>query len=75
MPSIHRVCVYLNLDYHGALELPCDEFSLALKHSIIDDLQKTEEGRKYLDDCQRLKQTDIDVSAFRKKAREQRKGG
>jgi hypothetical protein len=74
MPSIHRVCVYLNLDYHSALDLSCDEFASAFKNSIIDEYQKTEAGREYLEKCKRLQETEIDITAFRKKVSQTGKG-
>lgn len=75
MPSIHRVIDYSGLSYYDALDLPCDVFALMLKHSIIDDYNKTEAGREYLEKCKRLQQSDIDISAFRKMKAGNRKGG
>lgn len=67
MPNIHRVIAYSGLNYWQALELPCDVFRLMLKNSIIDDLNKTEEGREYLAKCKRLSQTDIEIDKLKKK--------
>ena len=75
MPSIHRVIEYSGLSYYDALELPCDVFALMFKHSIIDEYNKTPEGREYLEKCKRLQQTEIDVSAFRKMKAKNGKGG
>ena len=75
MPSIHRVVTYSGLNYYQVLDLPVDVFMLMVKDSMVEDLMKTEEGRKYLDDCKRLNQTEIDVSAFRKMKAGNGKGG
>lgn len=67
MPSIKRVIDYSNLNYHQVLELRCDEFKLMLKHSIIDSLNQTEEGQKYLQKCERMKVTTPDFGQLRKR--------
>ena len=64
MPNIKRVIDYSGLDYHGALQLPCDVFMLMVKHSVIDSLMQTEDGRKYLEDCERLNTTTIDLDGL-----------
>lgn len=68
MPPIRRVIQYSGLDFHGALDLPCDLFLLMLKNSIIEDLQRSKEGQEYLEKCERLNKTELDVAAFRQKA-------
>ena len=56
---------YLNIDYKAAWnEIPFDLFDLALKESFIDDCMKSEEGKQYLKDCERLKNKDLDKSGF-----------
>ena len=64
MPSIKRVMDYGNLSYYEAIELPCDIFKLMEKHSTINELNQTEEGRKYLEDCERLSNTTIDIEGL-----------
>ena len=57
---------YTGLDVHAALDLPCDQYLLFYKNWYIDRLSQTEEGRQYLDDCKRLKQTRLDKKALEK---------
>lgn len=64
MPSIKKVMDYGHLSYYEALELPCDIFMLMMKNSTIDTLEQTEEGRKYLSDCERLNTTSIDLGGL-----------
>lgn len=42
-------------------------FKLSLKHATISKLSQTEEGRKYLEDCERLKRTSPDIKAIQKR--------
>lgn len=57
---------YTGLNVHAALDLPCDLYLLFYKNWYIDRLSQTEEGRQYLDDCKRLKQTRLDKKALEK---------
>ena len=72
MPSIRRVIAYSGLDYHRVLELPCDLFLLMSKNALVDELNRTEGGREYLEKCRRLSVTGLDTAAF---ARRMRGGG
>ena len=65
MPTVRRVMAYGNLSYHEAMSLPVDLFALMRKHSVVEELQSTEEGREYLAKCERLKQTEPDWKAVR----------
>lgn len=67
MPSIHRVIIYSGLNYYQALQLPCDLFRLMYKNSIIEELNKTDEGREYLAKCERLNTQTMDVEALKRK--------
>lgn len=58
---------YTGLNIHEALDLPCDMYLLAIKHATIDKLSQTEEGRKYLADCERLQTTSPDLEAIAKR--------
>jgi hypothetical protein len=58
---------YGRLTYYEALELPCDVFKLMLKHSIVDSLRETEEGREYLEKCERLSVTTPDIAGLKQK--------
>lgn len=67
MPSIRLVIEYTGLNINEVLNLPCDMFKLSLKHATISKLSQTEEGRKYLEDCERLKRTSPDIKAIQKR--------
>lgn len=57
---------YARLSVHEALELPVDMFMLCRKNYTIDRLMQTEDGREYLKDCERLKQTTMDFEGLAK---------
>lgn len=66
MTGIKAVIDYCGLDYYRVLKLPIDTFMFMRKQKFIDDCMQTEEGRKYLDDCKRLNQTEPDYNAIEK---------
>ena len=66
MPSIKKVADYGNFSIHEALNLPCDMFLLMLKNSIIDEMNKTPEGKEYLAKCERLAVKEIDLDVLEK---------
>lgn len=47
-----------------ALELPVDLFALCVKNWTIGELMQSEEGREYLDDCRRFRQTKMDFEGL-----------
>lgn len=61
---VHAVAEYARLSFWEALELPCDLFMICYKNWVVDRLMQTEEGRKYLDDCERMKKTKLDKEAL-----------
>lgn len=63
---VHRVAEYARCSFREALELPCDLFLLMYKNSVVDALTATEGGRRYLADCERLKQTKLDRQALKR---------
>lgn len=65
MPSLQRVIAYSGMDYKSVLELPTDIYLLMLKHSIMNDMRATPKGREYLEQCERLQQTEPDMAAIR----------
>lgn len=65
MPSIHRAIEYSGLDYNKVLLLPCDVFLLMVRNHYIDELKSTQEGREYLEKCERLNTTEIDIQGIR----------
>lgn len=58
---------YSGMNYNEVLALPVDIFRLMQKNYMIDELMKTEEGREYLQDCERLNNTEIDIKSLREK--------
>lgn len=66
MPHIKRVIDYSGLNYNEALDLECDLFMLMVKNSIVDEMKSTEEGRAYLEKCERLNKTEMDFDALTK---------
>lgn len=67
---VHAVAEYARLTFWQALDLPCDLFLLLYKNAYVERLMQTEEGRQYLEDCERYQQTKPDREALhRLKAR------
>lgn len=64
MDSIRQVILYSGLNYNEVLQLPTDTFLLMRKNYVIEQLRKTEEGRKYLQDCKRMEVTEPDFEAI-----------
>ena len=60
-----QVAEYARLNFWEALNLPCDLFMLCRKNAIMSKLEQTEEGRQYLADCERYKQTRMDLAGLR----------
>ena len=67
MSTIKDVMTYSGMNYNEVLALPVDIFRLMQKNYIIDELMKTEEGREYLQDCERLNNTEIDIKSLKEK--------
>lgn len=61
--SIRAVIEYTGMGFEEVLRMPCDLFLLCRKNWIVDRLQQTEEGREYMEDCERAKQTKPDMEA------------
>lgn len=66
MPAIRRVIAYSGLSITEVLQMPYDMYLSMLKNSIMDEYRSTPEGRKYLEDCERLNATEPDIEAARK---------
>lgn len=64
MDSVRQVILYSGLNYNEVLQLPTDTFLLMRKNYVIEQLRKTEEGRKYLQDCKRMEVTEPDFEAI-----------
>lgn len=67
MATIKDVMTYSGMSYNEVLDLPVDIFGLMRKNYIVDNLMKTEEGIEYLQDCERLNNTKIDIQSLRKR--------
>lgn len=61
------VSEYTGLNIKEVEEIELFEFWLYLRDSVIYKYMKTEEGRKYLENCWRVEQTKPDRQAIRKK--------
>lgn len=66
MNGIKQVIDYSGLNYNEVMQLPIDTFMLMRKNKFIDDCMQTEEGRKYLKDCERFSKTEPDYAAIKK---------
>lgn len=64
MHSIKAVIDYSGLDYHRVLKMPVDTFMYMYKCAVVSVLEATADGRKYLEDCERLKQTKPDIKGL-----------
>ena len=64
LPVVRRVIHYSGLNYHQAMQLPCDLFLAMAKNDYVDELNQSEEGREYLEKCKRLNTTDIDMEGL-----------
>ena len=58
MSGIRRVIEYSGLNFNEVLKLPTDIYLLMLKNHYVDELNSTEEGREYLEKCERLNMTE-----------------
>ena len=63
---VRAVAQYTGESFRAALGMPCDLFMLCYKNWYVERLEATEEGRQYLRDCERLKQTRLDREGLRK---------
>ena len=56
---------YAGVSMKEAFDLPCDMFLLYYKNWTVERLMRTEEGRKYLSDIERYKQTKMDKAGLK----------
>ncbi len=61
-----QVIDFTGMSYVEVKKLPCDEFMLLYKHSIIDKLSKSQEGIKKLNEAAAFENTEPDVDKLRK---------
>lgn len=67
------VAEYTGLDVHEIGELDMDEYLYYLRDAFIHNMNKTEEGRKYLENAYFYKQTKPDRARLRDKFGKDRK--
>ena len=65
IPVVLAVAEKSGNSFDEALEMPVDMFLFIYKASVLERLQSTEEGRQYLEKCDRLNNTELDKTAFR----------
>ncbi|MDL2250774.1 hypothetical protein LJC51_08985 [Lachnospiraceae bacterium OttesenSCG-928-J05] len=58
---------YMNLDFIEIQNLDIDIYLYFMREAFIYEQMKTEEGREYLENCWRIKQTKPDRKAIREK--------
>lgn len=75
MDEIFDVMSYSGMPYNEVMVLPIDVFLLIRKTGYIRELQKTEEGQKYLKDCERYKVTEPDIEGLQRLDKKLQKGG
>lgn len=64
MQPVKVVCDYARMSYTGVLNMNVDLFFYALKSAVVSGLKETEEGRKYLADCERLTKKNTDITGL-----------
>lgn len=68
--DIKMVADYTRLNFEEVLALDCITFKMLVRDAFIHMMSKTEEGRKYLEDCWVLKQTKPERDKLRKQFKE-----
>lgn len=61
------VAEYSGLNFHEVGQLDYGTYLLWLRDAYISGLEKTEDGRQYLDDCWRMEQTKPDRARLHQK--------
>lgn len=61
------VAEYTGLNFHQVGQLDYGTYLLWLRDAYISGLNRSEEGRQYLDDCWRMEQTKPDRAKLRQK--------
>lgn len=62
MGTIQRVMKYSGLNYNETLNLPVDTFKMMVKESVIDEMSRTKEGKRILENYHCYKKTQLDNS-------------
>ncbi len=65
--SEHLVAAYTGLNFKQIDELEFDEYLFYVREAYIYNLNQTEDGREYLENCWRMTQTKPDRSQLREK--------
>lgn len=71
--GLNLVASYTGLSFHEVRELDYVQYLIWRRDAFISRMDKTEEGRAYLDNAWRLEQTEPDRKALRKKLRKEEK--
>lgn len=66
MDEIYDVMEYSRMSYGEVMDLEVDVFLLIRRQGYIRQMMSTEEGRKYLKDCERYKITEPDMVGLEK---------
>ena len=66
MQPIKIVIDYSRLSYAEVMGMNIDLFFYILKTAVVSAMKETEEGRKYLADCERLKKKNTDLSGLKR---------
>lgn len=61
------VADYTNLNFNEVDMLDCITFKLLVRDAYIDKMERTEEGREYLDKCWRLNQIKPDYEVLKER--------
>lgn len=61
------VSQYVGINIFDVDELPIDAYLFYLREAFIHKMNQTEEGRKYLENCWRVRQTEPDKGSLREK--------
>lgn len=67
---MHYVYEYTGISFAEQMGLDCLTFKMLLRDAYISRLNRTEEGREYLENCWLMKQTEPDRKKLRSKYKE-----
>lgn len=69
--GLHLVAEYTGLNFHEVRELDYVQYLIWRRDAFISRLERTEDGREYLDNAWRMEQTEPDREALRKKLKKE----
>jgi len=65
--DVKLVSDYTNMTFDQVLQLDCITFKILMRDAFIHMMSRSEEGRKYLEDCWVLTQTKPDTQKLRQR--------